>query len=157
MKKLFFSVLLLSVFSPAVLLAQNTVTIHQKDGQTVSYGFSVKPVITYTDNDLVITTENAEMQYPLLSVSKITFQDQSAGVNAITEESKVPVLELDDYVVSISGAKAGVTVSLTGTDGKSLINARTDSEGEVSFSIAEQPAGVYVIKSENLTFKIIRK
>jgi hypothetical protein len=97
------------------------------------------------------------MQYPLLSVSKITFQDQSAGVNAITEESKVPVLELDDYVVSISGAKAGVTVSLTGTDGKTLINARTDSEGEVSFSIAEQPAGVYVIKSENLTFKIIRK
>ena len=69
MKKLFFSVLLLSVFSPAVLFAQNTVTIHQKDGQTVSYGFSVKPVITYTDNDLVITTENAEMQYPLLSVS----------------------------------------------------------------------------------------
>jgi hypothetical protein len=157
MKKLFFSVLLLSVFSPAVLLAQNTVTIHQKDGRKVSYGFSVKPVITYTDNDLVITTENAEMQYPLLSVSKITFQDQSAGVNAITEESKVPVLELDDYVVSISGAKAGVTVSLTGTDGKTLINARTDSEGEVSFSIAEQPAGVYVIKSENLTFKIIRK
>lgn len=157
MKRIFFFVLLISIFVTTNVTAQNTVTIHQKDGQSVSYGFSAKPVITYTDNDLVVTTADAEMQYPLVSVSKITFSDQSTDAGSIPEETKAPQLELENYVVSISGAKAGVSVMLVGPDGKTLINTKTDSHGDVSFSIAEQPEGVYVIKSENLTFKIIRK
>lgn len=157
MKRFFSVVLILSAFVTNNVFAQNTVTIHQKDGQTVSYGFSAKPVITYTDNDLVITTAESEMQYPLLSVSKITFKDQSSDVSSATQDSQVPVLELENYVVYISGAKADVAVMLIGPDGKTLVNTKTDSEGQATFSIAEQPEGVYIIKSDNISFKIIRK
>ena len=52
------------------LFGQNTLTIHQKDGKEFSYGFSEKPVITYTDNDLVLTTTNTVVEFPLSALSK---------------------------------------------------------------------------------------
>ncbi|MBO4498705.1 MAG: hypothetical protein J5732_00430, partial [Bacteroidaceae bacterium] len=65
MKRLIFlsGILLLSL----PLLAQNTLTIHQKDGQQFSFGFSEKPVITYTENEMVLTTTRTTVKYPLSS------------------------------------------------------------------------------------------
>ena len=67
------SVLLCTVLLSVPLFSQNTLTIHQKDGQQFSFGFEDKPVITYTDTDLVLKTTKTEVQYPLASVAKFTF------------------------------------------------------------------------------------
>lgn len=157
MKKLcsVFLMLLASVWM--VVSAQNTITVHQKDGQKVSFGFGEKPVITYTDNSLVLTTSNSQVECALSNVEKITFLDSDATINAVVDISKAPALSLDNYVVSIEGAKSDATVMVVGSDGKTLINTKTDSDGSVTFSIAELPDGVYVIKSENLTYKILKK
>ena len=34
--------------------AQNTVVVYQKNGQTAKFGFTEKPVVTYSDNELVL-------------------------------------------------------------------------------------------------------
>ena len=146
----------------AVLLAlpmfsQNTLTIHQKDGQQFSFGFDDKPVITYTETDLVLKTINTEVQFPLASLAKFTFTDDENAVISIKDDGKSAQLQLDDYVVSIIGAKAGINVTVIGSDGKTVGNYKTDSEGSVTFSIADLPQGLYIINSENLTCKILKK
>ena len=146
----------------AVLLAvpvfsQNTLTIHQKDGQQFNFGFADKPVITYTDTDLVLKTANTELQYPLASLAKFTFTNDEDAVIPIKQDGNAAKLELDNYMVSINGAKPGINVTVIGSDGKTVGNYKTDSEGSVTFSIEDLPQGLYIINSENLTCKILKK
>ncbi len=149
--------MLCTVLLSVPLFGQNTLTIHQKDGQQFSFGFDDKPVITYTDTDLVLKTTKTEVQYPLASVAKFTFTDVEDAVIPIKQDSNAAQLELDGYVVCITGAKADINVSVVGSDGKTLGTYNTASDGSVTFSIADLPQGLYIINSENLTCKILKK
>ena len=149
--------LLCTVLMAVPVFSQNTLTIHQKDGQQFNFGFDDKPVITYTDTDLVLKTTKTEVQYPLASLAKFTFADVEDAVIPIKQDSNAAQLELDGYVVSITGAKADINVSVVGPDGKTLGTYKTDSDGSVTFSIADLPQGLYIINSENLTCKILKK
>ena len=155
MKKLLF--LLTIVIQAIPLYGQNTMTIRQKDGQQFSFGFEEKPVVTYTDSILILRTINTEVQYPLSSVATLTFSDVENAVIPIRESINTPVVVLDSYVVSISGSSPDKTVYVVGSDGNNLISVKTDSEGSVSFSIAGLPEGIYIIKSNNVFCKILKK
>lgn len=157
MRKILVAFLLLVATAPCSLFAQNTLTIIQKDGQQFHYGFSEKPVITYTDNDLVISTDKVVVNYPLTAIRKFVFTDGAeTQVEGIEADNK-PLLSLEDYMVEITGGVADANVIVFASDGKNVFNGKFDSEGRISFSIAEFPDGVYVIKTENLTCKILKK
>ena len=149
--------LLCTVLMAVPVFSQNTLTIHQKDGHQFSFGFDDKPIITYTDTDLVLKTTKTEVMYPLASLSKFTLTDVEDAVIPIKQDGNTAKLELDSYMVSITGTKAGIAVTLIGPDGKTVGTYKTDSEGSVSFSIADLPKGLYIINSENLTCKIQKK
>ena len=149
---LFYAAMLMSS-----VFAQNTLTIHQKDGQQFSFGFEDKPVITYTDTDLVLKTANTDVQFPLAALAKLTFIDVEDAVIPIKQDGNAAQLELDNYTVSINGAKAGITVTVIGSDSKTVGTYKTDSNGSITFSIADLPQGLYIINSENLTCKVLKK
>ena len=158
MKKIFaIAVLAFSVMSG--LSAQNTLTIHQKDGQQFSYGFGEKPVVTFTDNDLIVTTanENVKLTLALTSVEKFTFDSNETAVNDIKDNAQKASISLDEYSVYIANVKENAVVSLSSADGKQLQAFKADADGTVSFSIADLPNGTYIISSENLSVKIQKK
>lgn len=155
MKRILFFV---SFFLFAIpVLAQNTLTIYQKDGQQFSFGFDEKPVITYSDTLLVLKTTNTVVQYPLLSLLKLSFSDVETSVVTVQNQTITPQLQLEYFFLSITGAKPGIIISVISADGKVLHTYKTDSDGYVSFSIADLPEGVYIIKSESLTCKILKR
>ncbi len=137
------------------VIGQNTLTIHQKDGTQFNFGLADKPVITYTDYDLVLKSTQIEVQYPLALIAKLTYNEVEDVVISI--EANSAQLVLDDYVVRISGAKPETSVSVIGADGKIVDTHEIDAEGNITFGIAELSEGVYIIKSENLTCKILKK
>lgn len=158
MKKIFaIAVLAFSVMSG--LSAQNTLTIHQKDGQQFSYGFGEKPVVTFTDNDLIVTTanENVKLTLALTSVEKFTFDSNETAVNDIKDNAQKASISLDEYSVYIANVKENAVVSLSAADGKQLQAFKAGADGTVSFSIADLPNGTYIISSENLSVKIQKK
>ena len=155
MKRLLF--LLGTVLIVVPVFSQNTLIIHQKDGTQFCYGFDDKPLITYSDSVLVLKTANTEVQYPLSKLSKFTLDDIDDAVISIKGGKSKAQLDLDNYQVSIKGAKSGTEVFVISSDGKNLATYKADEEGNVSFSIAELPEGTYIIKSESLTCKILKK
>lgn len=154
MRKFVYSLTLLLVTSLLTMSAQNTLTIHQKDGSKFGYGFSEKPVITYTETDLILTTNSTVVEYPLSAIAKFTFTENETSVSDIRSEIKTPTLQLDNNTVQISGAEPLQAVSLIDTDGKIISAYKTDANGSVSFSITELPKGIYIIKTKSLTCKI---
>ena len=155
MKKIIISMVLLVASFTA--FAQNTLTIHQKDGQQLSFGFEEKPVITFTDSEIVLTSAKTELRLYFTNVDKITFDDIDDAVIDIKADGTKASITLDEYTVSISGAKADAAVQLIASDGKLLQSYKTDENGSVMFSIADLPQGTYIISSESITVKILKK
>ena len=161
MRRLFVALLALSILTPVAVLAQddlNYLIIHQKDGTEASFGFNEKPVITYTDNDLIIKTTTApEMHYLLASLSKISFSETPTAVIPVSDQKQAPVFEFDGNTVNISGVEAEGVIVVVAADGKTVITAKADYDGKASFGIAELPEGIYVVKTDIISFKILKK
>ena len=104
----------------------------------------------------MLKTTKTEVQYPLADVIKFTFTDAETAVAPI-KEGRAAQLELKNYTVSITDAKAGINVTVIGSDGKAVGSYKTDSDGSATFSIADLPQGLYIINSENLTCKFLMK
>ena len=136
---------------------QNTLTVHQKNGEQFSFGFEDKPVVTFTETELVVKSTKTELRYELAKVSRFTFDDKESAVEGLKEDATKANITLDEYTVNITGAKAGDTVRLIASDGRQLHSCKTDEQGSVTFSIAELPEGTYIISSGSLTVKILKK
>ncbi len=154
-KNLFF--LLALALLPLGLFAQNTLTVHQKDGQQFSFGFEEKPVVTFTHTEMVVKSKGVELRYELTRLSKFTFDDKDTIEDAVETIVSKASITLNEYIVCISGAKADIDVRMIASDGHILQQYKTDTDGSVTFSISELPEGTYIISSESLTIKILRK
>ena len=78
MKRFLFIFTLL--FAIMQVTAQNTLTVHLKDGQKCSFGFDEKPVVTFTDSEIVVTSSGAEVRCQMLAIDNITFNDKTTAV-----------------------------------------------------------------------------
>lgn len=136
--------------------AQNTLTIHQSDGSQICFGFSEKPVIKYTETDMILTTTCVVVEYPLSSISKFTFTEKETSVSSIINDTAIPAVILNDNIVCISGAKSSQLVSLIGIDGRVISTHKTDVNGLLYFSIEPLSKGIYIVKIESLICKITK-
>lgn len=139
------------------VFSQNTLTIHQKNGEQLSFGFEDKPVIKFTDNEIVLTSAKTELRFQFANVVKLTFDDIDDAVIGIKADGTKASITLDEYTVSIQGAMADVTVQLIASDGKLLQSYKIGQDGAVTFSIADLPDGTYIINIESLTVKILKR
>ena len=155
MKTTIISILLL--VASITTFAQNTLTIHQKNGEQLSFGFEDKPVIKFTDNEIVLTSAKTELRFQLANVAKLTFDDIDDAVISIKADGAKASITLDEYTVSISGAKADAAIQLIASDGKQLQSYKVSQDGTVTFSIADFQDGTYIISTDSLTVKILKK
>lgn len=165
MKRFLIAVIALMMMAPMALRSQNVVTVHLKEGTPLYLAFKYEPVVTFTDSTIVLTTKvegrTLSVSYPLDKLVKFTFDTQNLNPTTPTEvegiQEKKLIFSFDDYLVNISGAKANADVRLIASNGKQLNAYRTDSEGSAQFSIADLPAGTYIVNVDGITFKIMKK
>ncbi len=149
--------ILLGALLASPVFAQNTLTVHQKNGEKFSIGFEDKPVVKFTDSLLVVTTSKTELRYEIVKIAKFTFDGVESTVNGIESDARKASVTLDEYTVSISGVEDDTEIRLVSPDGKLLQSYKSDADGQVTFSIAQLPQGTYLITSDSLTCKIIKK
>ena len=159
MRKFLIAALALLMCAPMALFSEEVMTIHLKDGSLIDFAFKYQPVVTFTETDVVLTTANGlRITYPLSKLTKFTFSAKDipgpTDVDEIKDDVRKVTFSVDEYNVSIDGAKAEMAVRLIASDGKVVGSYKTDKEGSLSFSIAELPDGIYIISSEDLTVKI---
>lgn len=122
----------------ATSFAQNTLNIHQKNGGVVSYGFAEKPVLTYVDDNLHVSTERVSIDYPLAELEMLTFDDREASIGELRVE----------------GQTAGMNIyRIDGTLVK-RIEATAESS---AFDTDRLPVGTYIVRQGNVTYKITKQ
>ncbi len=140
MRRTFTSLLTILVLAIGAAYGQNSLNVILKDGGAMTYSFQEKPVVTYTQDGVHLTTTRVEVDFPFQNLEKFTFDDDTA--DALCE-----VRSLNDP------ANTGIYT----IDGKLLRTIKAREEGSTSFSLDDLPRGIYVIKNGNTTHKISKR
>jgi hypothetical protein len=124
---------------PPAVQAQQHLNIWQTNGELVSYAFAQKPLITYEDETLVLTTTAIKVEYPLSAVRKFTFEDNPNAIGTVHAELK------DDAPLRIYSV-----------GGILLKTVPAGPEGS-TFYLDNLPKGVYIIKTPTTSHKITKQ
>lgn len=111
----------------------NKVNVHLRTGDIISYDFQRQPKVTYTDGNVVMTTLDATVEYPLLNVEKCTFTLDATEVAS----------------TKVTSTEAGNTY-VYDSSGRLL---RVIPQG-IPVETAGWGSGIYIITNDNTTYKI---
>ena len=139
MKKLI--LFMLTLLAANVSWADTALFVHQKSGGVLQIAFSEKPVVTYSDGNVVITATEASVTYPLSDLSKFTFGEVDENVTRITApENFAPQ---PTFIYNVSGV---------------LVRTyEPNNDGTTSTSLEGLPAGTYVIKNGKTVYKMLKR
>ena len=121
--------------------AETALIVHQKSGGTVEFAFSEKPVVTYSDGYLIISVAEASVSYPLSNMQKFTFGELSSNYTRIVAPKEAA--PQPTYVYSIGGML--------------MRTLQPNEYGSTPANLDGLPAGIYVIKNGNTSYKITKK
>lgn len=155
MKTRLITLSLLLTFSITAMWAQNAVAIHQVDGQVATFAFTEKPVVTYSGNDLVLTTTNTSVQYPIYMLKKIDFDvsfDDLTGIESVEKKADAQ-FRFQDGMISVVGGESGSQVFLYSMSGTKVGQYRLDGSGHIDIPVQHLSKGIYIIQTKHFTFK----
>ena len=139
MKKTILS--LLTLFAATAVWADTALFVHPKTGGVLEIAFSEKPVVTYSDGNLIITAAEASVTYPLSNMDKFTFGEVDDQVTRIT--APVNTAPQPTYIYSL--------------DGKLMRTYQPGENRATSASVEGLPAGTYVVKNGKTSYKVLKK
>ena len=151
MKKLLFIISFIAIAGTAT--AQHMV-VETAGGNEVFTLENLKQ-ITFNGTTVNIEQSNGEKSSATMGdIKRIYFDDMSsiADVNA-QGNNLVEYLSHDEIAIN---SQAGSMVTLYNLTGAQLLTRRIDAQGE-TISIAGLPQGIYIIKAEERTTKIIKR
>lgn len=151
MKKLFFIISFLAIAGTAT--AQH-IAIEEGTGDIFAIELSELKQITF--NGTTVNIENntgAIYSRSMGDIRRIYFDDLSSIADIRAQDEMVTYLSPDEIAINSSAGSMVTIYNLTGTQ---LLCKRIYAEGE-AISIAHLPQGIYIIKANEETTKIIKR
>lgn len=134
----------------------NAVFVHPKEGVPVAYLFEAKPVVTYTESEIVIKGTGIDVVYAIADVEKMDFDVvQPTSVDDV-KASNVKVMCNGDQV-TVSGIEAQSPVFVYNLAGQMVAKAVADAGGSASVEVPAAGPNFYIIKTNSVSFKIAKK
>lgn len=129
-------------------------------GSTFSYALDVKPVVTYENEEIVVTTTTASAVYQVAEVAKFTLSEESVNDDAtsvVDLEQSHGVMKNKGNVLMFSSFEPGTRVQVYSINGLQIANELVGPNGNLEVCLSEYPSGIYVVKAKGITCKIVKK
>ena len=141
---------------PGGLIDRKFLVVETKDHVQTTYMLSERPEVTFVGNSLRITSAYANVTYNLLDVQRFTFETRSVtGVSELRDEQAA--IDYDDGQLIVSGIKQGASVGIYSMDGKMVKQLQASHSGTFRISLSSLPQGMYIVKADNVTYKIMKR
>ena len=130
--------------------------IWDNDNSSVAYALDDEPKITFSDTDLIIKTNNVEVNYPLESMNRFTYETSknTAIRNLQTDEV---TFRIDGKSLLFPSLKANSKISLYSLNGTLVFTRIIQEMGEYSFPLSGLIPGVYLVNINGLTYKVVKR
>ena len=150
MKKLLLSLTIL--LAPLVSWAEAGFYVATTSGTRVSFLFSEQLVWTYEGENLVVSTIDSSVEYPMSEVDMIYFDDVVA--TSLTDVQDNERIRFVRNGVELSGFAANTTVSVYNLQGHQVGAYLTDASGSLNLYLDGFDQGIYIIQANKSTIKI---
>lgn len=150
---------IMAIILPLLLSAEKThLVITAKDGTQVAFALQEQPKVTFVESELQLKTTNLDVSYSLVNMVNFKYEKRdiipSSVINLQGQES-VYLLE-EDYIVFPFLAK-DTEVSLYTINGIMIFSKKVNQSGEYLFPLSHLRSAIYVLKVNDLTYKIIKR
>ena len=150
--------LLLLLALPIGMLADNlnTLVVKMKNGAETAFFLKDKPNVTFEGTNLKVVSEKTTTTFALADVLRFTYVKRDpSGINEqIVDPTEI---SYEDGVLVISQIKAGASVGVYALDGKLVRQLKAQRAGTYRLSLSELPTGLYLVKADNITYKITKQ
>lgn len=116
------------------------------DGRYV-LDFSASPTDSNREMDLVIATKGA-------SETVAVRQVRNSGIESV--QGLGTRVSFDNGMIVVSGAEAGVSVSVFAADGRHVARSKAGCDGSLKMDVSGFPEGMYIVRAGNRAVKICK-
>ncbi len=135
---------------------QNTLIVLTKDNVLHQFVLADKPTVEGTQLKVTCEKASASASFNLADVIRFTYDGKSAaGIDEMTVDPAE--ISMQDGTLVISQMKANSTVSVYSTDGKLVRHLKAQRAGTYRLNLSSLRAGVYLVKADNITYKITKR
>lgn len=127
--------------------------IWNKDGSKVAYSLGENPKITFTETEIEIENSDVLVFYPLENLLRFTYEkDESSSVKDISSDHIY--FKYNKESLQFFGLKEYSTISICTLNGMLIHKTRISKSGDYSYPLSHLNSGVYIIKINELSYKI---
>ena len=118
-----------------------------------------RPEVTFVGTKLRVSTSNGNVEYEIPDVIRFIYRNvDPTGVTDLTiDDDPTAINYQEDGVLVISQLKKGATVSVYTMDGKLVNHLKATHAGTYRLSLSALPKGVYIVKADTITYKIMKR
>lgn len=133
-----------------------TLIILMKNGSENAFLLKDKPKVTFEGTSLKVSAATGDVSFALADVMRFTYAKKSTS--GISEQVENPTgVSFEGDVLVISQLKANTTASIYALDGKLIRQLKPQRAGTYRISLSELPSGLYLVKADNVTYKITKR
>ncbi len=137
---------------------QYSFVVWTNSGETFNYLLSERPKVTQTTSSLVLTTTKTEVEYAKDDVWKFTIQktpDIETSIASIFNDNYL--ISRQNNIVYLSNFRPNIMVYVYSISGILLSSQKTSEVGTLTIDFSNLSHGVYIISTESITYKIIKR
>lgn len=129
--------------------------LHLASGKQVVCLLDEMPIVTFSGDEVVLTTHMNEVSYQSADVLKFTYlYVDPTGVNKINAPHSM--FSFGENALAVTGAEPDTQIAVYTVDGVLVASAKTSKDGAATVNLPEQSGKVYVVKTSVANFKITK-
>ncbi len=128
-----------------------------KTGGTVVHYLSDKPKLKHNNNTITYYTDDTSVEYKTKEVSKMYFtNNESTSILNIVKSTQSNISIINDFVL-LNGFAPYESVEIYSVDGHKYHSYNINPDGSLYIDISSFYKGIYVVKSNFQSIKIIKR
>ena len=151
---------LLLIFVSLITFAQDAtqrLVVWQKSGEKVYFDLNEEPETTFEGTQLVIKTNTTTVYYQLENVLRYTYEGTMTAIDGPKlKPGEVRFMQGSDQM-AFDGLPDGTTLEVYSLDGKKIFTKQALGGQRTVLSLASHPAGTYIVKVGDATYKFLKR
>lgn len=130
----------------------------ETNGAKTEFPLDSQPVVTFEQNNLVVTCNGKTLSTALTDVLEYSFiqRNVTAGINNLPgKETATPSFSFHN--AEVSGLKEGANVGIYGLNGRLISAVRADAVGHATLNLSSLPKGIYILRTPTRSFKFVNQ
>ena len=117
------------------------------------------PQVKFEGSSLrVMMATGSEAEFALSDIIRFTYKKRSAtGIDDLTIDDEPTTIDFSAGELVISQIKAGANIGVYGLDGKCVRQVHARHAGTYRISLSALPKGVYIVKADTITYKLMKR